>query len=779
MSRLFLPLSLSLSLALACNGSDSNGRSDGGPSDRDAAPSGIATPPAAAALPKLVDWTCPKGWNQRTVAQKTAAEHRICEPPKLSDCKAGTAQWLGEAACQTIGSPCPAGDFLGSQDIRALAPGFKGAILHVKGGATGGDGTAAKPFGTVAEALGAAKAGDIVHLAAATHDGSVTLSKSVALVGACVEKTIVSSSSTVASATVQITAAGSRLANLAVTGIKGGVLVGAPSGAVSVGQVEISGTASFALMMLPSTVTLELSGVAARDIAGPGLALGEGAVIKGDRLSFERLEGYGVLVGAGGTGKPPPQVTLKSLAVRDVAESSQPNGAAVRMEAPGTLKIEGCLFQRANNIAVTLVKASVLELESCVIRDTQPGSLKQGRALVVFDGAAATLRRVLSEGNRVTALHAWGSTEAGPAPKIALEDVVVRDTKANVDTGIVGCALVAAGEITGTRVLLEASTDAAVLVGADKPVARKKLELSDVAILDTRPRPKDKYRGAALVMAGGEVTLKRALIEKARSHGIVAGLSVKGEPGPRLTLEDLTIRDVLPDASHGKYGRGLELQGATVTLRRAVLERNHDIAALLSSSTEGSATPTTAEIEDLLIQDTKSGTKITFSGLGLVVQKGSDARVRRMVARRNHAVGLLAIQDDGPEGKLDLADIVLQETARSACAAIPEGRPHSCVKGGVVSGGGTGLALIGKVSATISRFDIYKNVLCGIQVVGGATLSAREGELHGNAIGVNAGKGIDLNQLLDPSVRLYDNDTNLDSSALPLPSVAETLQGLF
>jgi hypothetical protein len=762
-------------LALACNGTDSNGSSDGGQAD--AAPPTIATPPAAARLPELADWTCRKGWTPRTVARKTAAEHTICEPPQRSDCKTGEAQWLGEAACQAIGSPCPASGFLGVQDVRALAAGFNGAVLHVKGGATGGDGTAQKPFGTASEALAAAKAGDIVHLAAGPHSGSVTLSKAVAVVGACVEKTLVTSTSTAASATVQITAAGARLANLGVTGKKGGVLVGAPGGKVSLAQLEVRGTSSFALMMLPSAATLSIDRLAARDIAGPGLALGEGAVIDGDRLSFERLQGYGVLVGSGGTGKPPPKVTLSSLWVRDVAESGKPDGAALRMEAPGTLKIEGCLLERANNIAVTLVNTSVLELESCVIRDTQPGSLKQGRALVVFDGASATLRRVLSEGNRVTALHAWGSTAAGPAPRLTLEDVVVRDTKAGIDTGIVGCALVAAGEITGTRVLLEASTDAAVLVASDKPVAKKRLELSDVAILDTRPRPKDSYRGAALVIDGGEVTLRRALIEKARSHGIVAGLSVKGDPAPRLTLEDLTIRDISPDASNGKYGRGLELQDATVTLRRAVLERCHDIAALL---TTGGETPPAAEIEDLLIQDTGSSPKISFSGLGLVVQKGLSARVRRMTARRNHAVGLLAIQDSTkPEGKLDLADIVLQETARSACAAIPEGRPDSCVKGGVVSGGGTGLALIGNVSAALGRFEIHGNALCGIQVVQGAGLSAHDGELHGNAIGVNTGAGVDLGQLLDPSVRLYDNDTNLDSSTLPLPTAAETLQGLF
>ncbi|NIS34721.1 MAG: hypothetical protein GWN73_30450, partial [Actinobacteria bacterium] len=82
-----------------------------------------------------------------------------------------------------VGDPCPAGDF-----PTALPA---GPVRYVRPGATGGDGTMASPFGTVADALAGAPDGVVIALARGTHAEAVSIAANATLVGACAAETTI------------------------------------------------------------------------------------------------------------------------------------------------------------------------------------------------------------------------------------------------------------------------------------------------------------------------------------------------------------------------------------------------------------------------------------------------------------------------------------------------------------------------------------------------------------------------------------------------------------
>jgi hypothetical protein len=87
-------------------------------------------------------------------------------------------------------------------------------------------------------------------------------------------------------------------------------------------------------------------------------------------------------------------------------------------------------------------------------------------------------------------------------------------------------------------------------------------------------------------------------------------------------------------------------------------------------------------------------------------------------------------------------------------------------------GAGIGIAVLDGAEASLARFASTDNALAGLQIATLGTLDAENGRVAGNLVGANVQtEGFDLARITRRVV--YDNEQNLDASALPVPSLSE------
>jgi hypothetical protein len=614
-------------------------------------------------LPRLVDWTCPKGWPTERVAQGTEVEHAVCVPPVQLACPEGQAQFLGEVACGPIGTACPPGDFLDETVIRQLAPGFTGTVRYAKAGGQRGSGTRGAPFGTVAQALSASSSGDVVALAKGTFAETVVLDRAIAVVGACVDGTTITPApgTTEVSGVVQFQGGGgSRLANVRVTGPSIGIEMRNKGQGVSVEEVEVSKT--------------QVSGIHA---------------------------------GGGGVG-----------------------GTLVRV----------------------------------VVRDTQSRTDGQfGDGLFIVDGAQIKASGLLIERNRE-----FGIGVGVQGARADLSDVVVRDTEshAGLKQRGIGLQVQDGGSVTLTRGLLERNRAEAVNVASEGTV----VELADVTIRDTRSEEASQDYGEGLRIGGGtKVSVTRGVVDHNRRVGIYVARTA-GRPAPTATFTDVVIRDTQPIEKTGAAGVGLAVYGgATVTVSRAVLERNCDVGVDIGVALESQAP--TVELSDVVVSSTASDGEKQF-GRGLNIQDQAQVGLNHILLLDNRESALfLGTSEDGGQQLYQASDIVIRGTKPARCAELPVTDPKCCVTAELRAGGGAGIAVLDGVQLDLRRFDVSESSLCGLLVACSGSAVLSDGAIHHNLIGANVqAPGYDMTKVMGPTVRYYGNETNLSLSELPLPA---------
>jgi len=142
---------------------------------------------ASPALPNVKgpDGRCPDGWAevmQEVDRGPTLGPLSIpyCAPPSRQRCAPHQMQAAGDLTCRPVGAACPAGPF-----PDAVPPG----AAYVLSGANGGDGSLARPFGSLNQALRAMPAPAAIALGRGSYVEGVVLTGAVALIGACAEHT--------------------------------------------------------------------------------------------------------------------------------------------------------------------------------------------------------------------------------------------------------------------------------------------------------------------------------------------------------------------------------------------------------------------------------------------------------------------------------------------------------------------------------------------------------------------------------------------------------------
>lgn len=718
---------------------------------------------------------CPEGW--RTLADDDAGE--VCEPwPEggAATCPAWEAHFPGDAGCAPIGTVCPAGDF---PDV-STDPAAK---LFVLAGAAAGDGSLARPYGTIAEAVAVAAPGTLVVIGAGTYDENLVLGAGVTLRGACPERTVLTSSAPhefdgvimVSAADVVIrdlsirdslrpairvleTGGAAHLEGVLVSGtIPSGIVVtdGAQMTARSlvIRQTNTDGMRGYGLVVQLSasadvrravieendgvgvflrSSALTLEDASLRDNEGQGV-LGMGPSLTARRLVVEGNRGFGLI-----TAWSSASLDLEHVIVRDT-RSRLPDfteGRGLGLENGATATIRRSLFERNRAFGLSALLDSTLRVEDTVVRDTSAEEASGGNGVdvIVQDGATAELSRAVLAGGRLAGVYALeGSTTA------TLEDVVVQGTRWDGEGfGGVGILVRTGADLSASRALIVDNQQVGIFVGGVS-VAR----FEDTVVRDSRSADGGTFGVGLLARGGATVDLSRALFDRNRYYAIANGLDAS------LRLTDVVIQDTLGNEGADYGGIGLILE-APATLTRVSVLRNM-MAGVIAQGSEVLA-------QDLVVADTRSSVVTGDFGMGLLVQIGATMDVRRAVLERNTWLSLVTHMT-GSETVLE--DVVVRDTSLPDCATT------TCREGN-----GFGIMASAEGHVRADRFASIANPACGIHLSSGGEMDLSTGLVADNTIGACVQvDGYDLDRLTHEVV-YRDNETNLQATALPTPDLS-------
>ncbi|MBW2462647.1 MAG: right-handed parallel beta-helix repeat-containing protein [Deltaproteobacteria bacterium] len=405
------------------------------------------------------------------------------------------------------------------------------------------------------------------------------------------------------------------------------------------------------------------------------------------------------------------------------------------------LHLRGVEVRGTENVGIVVFTGALLTAEGLRVAGTDPRSdLRFGRGLIVQAGASATLSRAIFEGNHDVAVSA-----SQPGTTLALTDVAVRDTlgrRSEGDRGW-GFSVSLGASATVTRTIFERNRDLGV--GAFDPDTT--VEITDAVVRDTRPRESDGAGGGGiLVELGASAVITRLVVEDNRQSGILVD-----QLGSTLALTDAVVRGTLSRENDGRFGRGLSLQfGASAMVARAVFEANRDIGVFANN--EG----TTLALTDVIVRDTLTRESDGEFGRGVSVQVGASVTVTRAIVERSRDVGVLA---DGPGATAILVDTVVRDTLSQEI----DGRF------------GMGVGAYANAVVRLERFDIVGAALCGVQIATGGQMDLLDGRVRAQPIGACVQvDGYDVGRLTE-GVRYEDNESNIQTTELPVPESASSI----
>ncbi|MBW2262790.1 MAG: right-handed parallel beta-helix repeat-containing protein [Deltaproteobacteria bacterium] len=225
-----------------------------------------------------------------------------------------------------------------------------------------------------------------------------------------------------------------------------------------------------------------------------------------------------------------------------------------------------------------------------------------------------------------------------------LSFVAIRDTRTRDGSGRMGLGIEAGVSSTLTANAVVVERSHTLGVLLDDSHA----VLQDVIVRDTLPQASDgQYGGGIEVLEGSTLELVRGLVSGNRARGILVLRS-------QATMHDVVMSDHLPIETTGMAGNGLDVQQASrVWLTRGYLARNQTVAIVAGYS------DSTLSLQDVTIVDTQPRTSDQILGGGIQVSDGIHVTALRILLEGNHAAGIVA----GHEGTLlQLTDVTVRDT---------------------------------------------------------------------------------------------------------------------
>ncbi len=652
---------------------------------------------------------CPAGW--REVEDDGVV---TCDPwPEGGphECADDEAHFPGEPGCTKSGTEC-------IEDQWAVDLPTDHAVLYVLAGAAfGGEGTLTTPFGSIAEAVDAARRIEgrvIIALSRGTFDECLRLPNEVTLWGACVAETVVACSSPSSDAgTVTIGGRDIVVRNLQLGGQRSGVWIqGGTSYSAHLESVLVDEARVIGVFVSEG----ELSG---RDI-----------VIRGTRSR----------------------------------ESDLLWGRGLQAEFGGRVVIERAVIENNRDSGVYTTNAgSHLSLSDAVVRDTlsQEDISWFGVGFDVDNGGEGELSRVVLDSNRSV-----GVLVIEEGSRLRASDVIVRDTLSREEDGLRGSGMVVqeGGQVEANRMVLEGNRMAGVFALSPDTT----LTMNDVVIRDNLSQEVEPRIGRGLqIQEEAHVEIVRAVFDRNRGTSIMVE-----HTGTVADLRDVLVRDTRSTEETNVHGRGLVVfDGARLTMERAAFVENRTIALIAD------APHTVLEVTDIVVRDTRSQESDGFFGRGIGVQDGALLEVNRALIEKNRDVGLFAA---GTNSLARIKSVVIRETlARECstgdCGAYTAGDGLNSLGGARLEAFSflvTGNHRCGLQLAHGGYYDEYDIFHRADE---GGTMDLHDGVVSYNRIGANVQTGgFDIERLMDRVIYI-DNDRNLDMSDLPVPDMEDPL----
>lgn len=606
-------------------------------------------------------------------------------------CADGEMAIPGERQCRPV-APCPAGTW-GDIPVESNTQ-----YVDIAYAGNDSDGSALKPWTTIAGAMLEADDNAIVAIAAGSYLEDVEPSlKPVRLWGRCptlVE--IVGSTSGFATVLFGNGADGSEIRDVALRGATIGV-GSAGGGSVLADRVWIHdvgsyGAAAQAFGGDPAEVTLSRSLIERANVLG-GFAVDGSLVLDESVLRATQpdaalpMSGIGIEVDErNGHASIRRSVIAgnRCLGIDLIGGSAVLEGSAVIDTQPGLgecfgngveakmgpsqrahLEVRASFVARNGVAGVWLLGADAL-IENSVVQDTRLDAGENVSLGVAVEGASTITLRSSTIRDNVTHGIWIDSSQA------VVEGTVVRDqpgTPLVPGRGIELWQNLEPGDLTVKSSVVANTTETGIACAAT-------MSLEGVVVRDTRVWAATGDANGIVVhsdAARGNANITASLIE----HNDSLGLFVAGADA---TLEGVAVRDQLP-APDGSHGGGIQVQwdiekrlAATLVLRDSIVERHHDASVLVFSAE--------ASIEHSRIGDTAPEEDSGHMGDGLQVLSFADfmapasARVTRSRFERAARAGIACFSAD-----LMLDTTVLECNAIDLAAEVWPGLqpPHESV----------------------------------------------------------------------------------------------------
>lgn len=533
---------------------------------------------------------CPEGF--------AADADRGCVPVLPTEaCADGMMALVGETRCRAV-APCGAGPWgdipLGDVDVFV-----DDDYLN-----SDADGSAAKPWPTVAQALAAAASGDVVAIAAGQYAEALLIDQPLTLWGKCPGEVAITGDGNTDDTIIVDAAATVR--GIAVGGHRFGLWLAADGASVRDAWIHDVPDGS-----------LTITGVATADnvLVERGGALAAVFVSSSD-------------------------ATIAGLVIRDVA------GPGLRVEydvARASLLADAVIVDRATDVGI-MVRGADATLSRIVVVDTRTVTPNWGYGLFAFvpstvlERASVSLDGGYFAGNRELAVNVAGSSAT-------LDRVVIRDTHTQQVAGS-GRGLQVRfsgtwGELADVHVqrsLIADNHDAGVAVTGGT------VELDRVVIRGTKPLSipgLQTYGHGVTAFALPDATTARASIVdcslEANSEAAVSSI------GGDISIEGTLIRGTFSHPTSGLFGRGINAQyaasagkAASLSVEDSAIEGNREVAVALLDAVE-------AELDNVAVRDTQS-TMVGW-GWGIGVQTNDatlppQVALRDVLLQRNVEIGL-------------------------------------------------------------------------------------------------------------------------------------------
>ena len=730
----------------------------------------VGVEPCVGGLKGPPDWTCkPVGPPRTCLAGWAMTGHGWCEPvlpDRRHPCPDGTMEVIGKKECQPI-ADCGSGTW---GNIKLTAE-----TLFVDQGYTGAysDGSQAKPFTSVADALLALPADRDAHVAVAAgvypapalFPELVVYSGSVVIEGRCPQMVRLESP------------------------------VYAEKSNVTLRGLTVS-TDTFGVAVVEGVALLDH--VAVIDCSNVGVTAEKSSVVLRDTLVAGNHN-----VGVGSTAG---QLTLERSVIRDTKQLVDDSGVGwngVGLVGPSsTLLVRDSLIA-TNHVSGVSVSGGVVHIERSVVRGTRPcqEDNRHGNGLLARGQASVEVADSLIADN-----HAAGVMVTGKA-RATLERVVIRDTLPQWPTVGEGIHAAEGASLVLRRSVVARNQGAGVWIkGADATIEGSLIQDTrasadgtggqgiNVEQVAQRAPPKlglresivRRNRSAGVWVYGGEATIEESLVQDTRPRELDGyygfGVLALGrlEPGgvhpASVALKGSTIA--------GSPFGGLAVYGSSATLERSVVRDTKEPEArrwggpgVLASSLGGE--PSVLALKQSLVTDS-SDVGVLVEGSRATLEGSAVLRAGTRLGDGGGGAGIYAWPGkDRVPTDLKLLDCQVEKSGSVGVQAVstPLEVQRSMITGSVGDAVGFGDGVV--VQGADARLELLDSLVqdserCGIVAVGAAGLVDRS-LIARNALSVMVDGPLDLGsrvELLgntDDRVTFGEKVATPPSPALPPP----------